>query len=164
MQSTMQTDGFGKRLLMRELQEINKSSVCDYIVSTADNLYHWLVTIPGPVGTPYESALLNMEMTFAPDFPNSPPTVVFTTAMFHPNIYTDGRVCMSTLHVRTKFNEHESDDELWRPIISCHSLIMSIISLLTDPNTDSPANIEASLLLKTDPAAYKKLIRRLLQG
>jgi hypothetical protein len=36
-------------------------------------------------------------------------------------------------------------------------------SLLCDPNLDSPANVEAARLLKSNPKDYKKRVRRLAQ-
>ena len=37
-------------------------------------------------------------MTFPQDFPINPPEMKFVTPMWHPNIYDDGRVCISILH------------------------------------------------------------------
>ena len=71
--------------------------------------------------------------------------------MFHPNIFPDGTLCLDIIQ------------DKWKPIYTVGTILMSIQSLLTDPNNDSPANVDAARLLKSDPKAYKKQVRRLAQ-
>lgn len=62
-------------------------------------------------------------------------------------VYPDGKVCISILHApgEDRFNEQESADERWRPILGVESIIISVISMLSDPNDESPANIDAAV-------------------
>ena len=62
-------------------------------------------------------------------------------------VYEDGRVCISILHPpgEDRYNEQESADERWRPILGVESIIVSVISMLSDPNDESPANIDAAV-------------------
>jgi len=39
----------------------------------------------------------------------------------------------------------ERAEERWRPILGVESIIVSVISMLSDPNDDSPANIDAAV-------------------
>ena len=80
-----------------------------------------------------------------------------------PAVYPDGRVCISILHPpgTDQFNEQESADERWRPILGVESVILSVISMLNDPNLESPANLEASKQFKDEPEAYRKKVKRL---
>jgi ubiquitin-protein ligase len=41
----------------------------------------------------------------------------------------------------------ESATERWRPILGVESIIVSVISMLSDPNDESPANIDAAVSL-----------------
>ena len=86
-------------------------------------------------------------MKFPSDYPNSPPEMVFKTKMWHPNIYDDGKVCISILHApgTDALNAQETAEERWRPILSAESVLLSVISMLNDPNIDSAANLDASL-------------------
>ena len=60
-------------------------------------------------------------------------------------VYANGDVCISILHkMDDPLYEHEGE-ERWRPILGVESIILSVISMLNDPNTDSPANLDASL-------------------
>jgi len=67
--------------------------------------------------------------------------------MWHPNIYDDGKVCISILHAPgvDEMNALESAAERWRPIIGADAVLISVISMLNDPNIDSAANLDASL-------------------
>jgi len=51
----------------------------------------------------------------------------------------------------------------WRPIYTVGTILTSIQSLLTDPNTGSPANPEAARMLTTSPKDYKRRVRRLAE-
>ncbi|KAF3338945.1 hypothetical protein FCM35_KLT16416 [Carex littledalei] len=56
-------------------------------------------------------------MTFPANYPNSPPTVRFTSEMWHPNVYPDGRVCISILHPPGDDpNGYELASERWTPV------------------------------------------------
>lgn len=94
-----------------------------------------------------------------------PPTMVFQTEMFHPNIYADGKVCISILHTpgEDQFNLQEKAEERWRPILNVESILISVLSMLIDeqPNVDSPANVDAAKLFKKDAKQYKRKVRRL---
>merc|ERR1719213_1043625 len=79
------------------------------------------------------------------DFPVMPPAMTFRTKMWHPNIYPDGKVCISILHPPgdDPHNESETADLRWRPVLGVETILVSVISLLSDPNDNSPANIDA---------------------
>jgi len=112
-----------------------------------DNIFNWELMIVGPSDTLYEGGFFTATLAFPADFPNSPPVMTFKTPMWHPNVYEDGIVCISILHPpgEDRYNEHESADERWRPILGVESIIISVISMLSDPNDDSPANIDAAV-------------------
>lgn len=51
----------------------------------------------------------------------------------------------------------------WTPAQRVETIIVSVISMLSDPNFSSPANIDASVELRKDPASYKARVRRLVE-
>jgi hypothetical protein len=58
--------------------------------------------IIGPAGTPYENGVFEFDIFCDGDFPNQPPRVQFKTTgggtiYFNPNLYADGKVCLSLL-------------------------------------------------------------------
>lgn len=78
-----------------------------------DDLFHWNIMIEGPQDSLYEGGLFQVDMKFPPDYPENPPTMVFISEMWHPNIYKDGKVCISILHPAEvdQFNTQERLDE-----------------------------------------------------
>lgn len=129
-----------------------------------DNIYTWEVIIFGPKDSDYESGIFKAEMIFPIDFPEAPPTFRFITPVWHPNIDKEGNVCISILHKPgdDEFG-YEDQSERWLPVRSPESVILSIMCLLTSPNCESPANLEASQQYREDLESYRKKVRRLTQ-
>jgi ubiquitin-conjugating enzyme E2 G1 len=91
--------------------------------------------------------------------------MTFTSEMWHPNVYEDGRVCISILHPpgEDEFNSQESADERWRPILGVEQILVSVISMLSDPNDESPANLDAAVMWRNDRTAFKKKVRQVVR-
>jgi len=116
----------------------------------------------GPCGTALEGGFFKALLKFPTEYPNKPPEMVFISEMWHPNIYDDGKVCISILHEAKEdpFNLQEKMSEKWRPIIGVEAVLVSVGSMLSsEPNVSSPANINASVQYKNDLKAYKKRVR-----
>jgi len=58
-------------------------------------------------------------------------------------------------------DEYGSPDEKWTPVHGIRTIAMSVISMLNDPNTDSPANIDASNMFKNDREGYNEKVVKL---
>jgi ubiquitin-protein ligase len=85
--------------------------------------------------------------------------MVFTKIPYHPNVYIDGKVCISILHAGTDETGYESQSLRWSPVQNITSILMSVLSLLSDPNPDSAANLEASQLYRKDKGAFKAKVQ-----
>jgi len=94
-----------------------------------------------------------------------PPEMTFLTEIWHPNVYEDGRVCISILHPpgEDKFNAQETADERWRPILGIEAIIISVISMLSDPNDESPANVDAAVMWRNDRREFKRRVTALVR-
>lgn len=129
-----------------------------------DNLYEWKVYIEGPKDTFYEGGIFPLVMKFPTDYPMSPPTVMFTCDFWHPNVYSDGKVCISILHPP---GHDEMSGELaaerWLPTQTVTTILLSITSLLNSPNVSSPANVDASVEWRKDKEAYRKRVASLAE-
>ena len=77
----------------------------------------------------------------------------------HAQVYKDGRVCISILHPPGDDGE-EKAEERWRPIIGIEQILLSVVSMLSDPNCASPANVEAALMWRTDRKGFNKMVRK----
>lgn len=123
-----------------------------------NNLYKWKVLLYGPEDTLYEGGVFELELNFPDEYPLYPPSAVFTSKILHPNIYENGSLCISILNKGVDRYNYESSSERWSPYQSASSVLLSIISLLNEPNLESPANINASRLYKNNYEEYKKLV------
>jgi len=152
-------------LLTKQLKELQGSEYFS-VGLTDDRLDEWKVAIFGPPGSLYEGGIFNARLSFPSDFPIAPPKMKFVTSMYHPNIFSDGNVCISILHPPGD-DEYgfELASERWLPTRSIESIIISVIVLLSQdiPNTDSPANVDAAKDARENPELYKKKVRRLVR-
>jgi ubiquitin-conjugating enzyme E2 R len=99
-------------------------------------------------------------LEFDKNFPIIPPQIKFNPPVFHPNIYRDGRVCISILH--SPGDEEVSGEmpsERWTPIQSVQSILWSVLVLLDQANCDSPANVEAGVMFRTRMASYRARVQ-----
>merc|ERR1712129_126024 len=111
----------------------------------------WDAVIFGPDDSPWEGGTWELSMAFSEDYPNKAPKVKFITKMFHPNIYADGSICLDIL-------QHN-----WSPIYDIAAILTSIQSLLTDPNPNSPANVEASKLYQENRREYEVKVAMIVE-
>jgi len=136
------------RFLQLEMKKLQEEPVEGFRVRLSDdsNLFVWEVAIFGPPETLYEGGYFKALMKFPVDYPYSPPSVRFLTKMWHPNIYESGEVCISILHPPVDDPQSgELPSERWNPTQNVRTILLSIISLLNEPNTFSPANVDASV-------------------
>uniref|UniRef100_A0A7R9U7A3 E2 ubiquitin-conjugating enzyme n=1 Tax=Pinguiococcus pyrenoidosus TaxID=172671 RepID=A0A7R9U7A3_9STRA len=155
---------YGAELLRRQLHELHRNPPEGVSVGLVDdsNIFVWEVMIVGAPNTFYEEGMFRATLEFPPDFPNSPPVMRFISEMWHPNVYEDGRVCISILHPPgdDEMNDQETAEERWRPILGVEQIILSVLSMLGDANADSPANVDAAVQFRDDLEAFKKRVRR----
>lgn len=113
--------------LRKELASLKKNPVCNcYAEPTDDSLMEWTSTIMGPIDTPYENGVFKLKMNFSTKYPFKAPQVRFITKIFHPNIDSAGGICLDVLK------------EKWSPILNIEKILLSICSLLNDPNPSDP--------------------------
>ena len=125
-----------------------------------NNIYEWKFIISGlNNSTYYKGGRYEGIVEFPKEYPVKPPVVRFTNRLFHPNVYADGKLCISILHEGTDETGYEHETERWSPILNVQTIFMSIISILDDPNDESAANLEAARLWRDDKEAYLKKIQ-----
>mmetsp|Transcript_23950 Transcript_23950/g.56575 ORF Transcript_23950/g.56575 Transcript_23950/m.56575 type:complete len:233 (+) Transcript_23950:12-710(+) len=158
---------YGTELLRRQLNDLSKNPIDLVSVGLVDdsNLYEWEILIMGPDGTIFEGGFFKARLVFPADFPNMPPTMTFVSDMWHPNVYKDGKVCISILHPpgEDALNSQELAIERWRPILGVEQILISVISMLSDPNDESPANLDAAVQWRNDKKAFKKKVRQIVR-
>uniref|UniRef100_A0A672HVQ2 E2 ubiquitin-conjugating enzyme n=1 Tax=Salarias fasciatus TaxID=181472 RepID=A0A672HVQ2_SALFA len=94
---------------------------------------------------PYQGGVFFLTIHFPTDYPFKPPKVAFTTRIYHPNINSNGSICLDILRSQ------------WSPALTISKVLLSICSLLCDPNPDDPLVPEIARIYKTDKNKYNKL-------
>ncbi|XP_069783912.1 ubiquitin-conjugating enzyme E2 R2-like [Narcine bancroftii] len=158
-----------QKALMLELKSLQEEPVEGFRITLVDesDLYNWEVAIFGPPNTHYEGGYFKAQLMFPMDYPYSPPSFRFLTKMWHPNIYENGDVCISILHPPVDDPQSgELPSERWNPTQNVRTILLSVISLLNEPNTFSPANVDASVMFrkwrdsKGKDREYSEIIRK----
>jgi ubiquitin-protein ligase len=110
----------------------------------ASGIYYWAdeadirtgkALIVGPEGTPYAHCPLLFSFRLPDDYPFNPPNVQILTTdhttRFHPNLYVEGKVCLSILGTW--------NGPKWSAVMSISTVLSSIQSLLeANPIVNEP--------------------------
>ncbi|KAK2381547.1 rac GTP-binding protein RHO1 [Trifolium repens] len=136
-----------KRIL-KELKDLQRDPPTSCSAGpVGEDMFHWQATIIGPNDSPYAGGVFLVTIHFPPDYPFKPPKVAFRTKVFHPNINSNGNICLDILK------------EQWSPALTISKVLLSICSLLTDPNPDDPLVPEVAHMCKTDRVKYESTAR-----
>lgn len=111
----------------------------------------WIATINGPDEYPWKDSQFELSVNFPTNYPFSPPHIRFSTRIYHPNISSDGSICLDTL------------SKNWAPGLGMGQIFLMIISLLTDPNTNDPLNSDAASKHKNNKTEYDKKVREYVE-
>ena len=96
-------------------------------------IYIWKINLNQNIffisfSTVYEGATYKLSLKFPQNYPYAAPTVKFETPCFHPNVDQHGNICLDILK------------EEWSAIYNVSTILISIQSLLGEPNNASPLN------------------------
>ena len=115
------------RRLNQELKDLQKDPPVNCSAGPeGENLFRWQATISGPTDSPYSGGLFFLSIFIPENYPFKPPSVRFSTKIYHPNINSEGGICLDILK------------DQWSPALTISKVLLSICSLLTDPNPDDP--------------------------
>ena len=149
------------KIIAKHYEKYNKDPIENLNIEEPSNIYIWNFALIGPKDTPWEDEIYNGTIRFPTNYPFSPPVIQFTSNLYHPNVYKDGKVCISILHEGVDETAYEDTSERWSPVQTIQTIFLSIITLFHEPNCDSPANVDASILYRKDIKEFTKYIRSL---
>ena len=111
------------------------------------DMFRWVATIVGPERTPYEGGIFKLQIDIPDKYPMVPPSVKFVTKIYHPNISTEGIICLDILK------------HMWSPALDLAKTLLSILSILSDPNAKDPLNGEAGRSYLQDRPTFDSTAR-----
>merc|ERR1711907_3013 len=157
---TLNRMALAAKMLAKELMRLNKEPVPGFNVEpVSDDLYTWIVGMFGPPDTIYQGGYFKARMKFPETYPMDPPNMVMMAPMWHPNIFEDGKLCISILHPPGDDPQSgELASERWNPTQSVTTVLLSVISMLNEPNISSPANVDASVMYRKNRAEYDSIV------
>jgi len=112
-----------------------------------NDLFNWQGTIIGPSETPFEGGIFKIIINFPTDYPFKAPKVKFDTKVYHPNVNASGQICLDVLK------------DQWSPALTIPKVLLSICSLLSDPNPSDPLVPDIATLYVKDRKKYDTLAR-----
>nr|VDD20973.1 unnamed protein product [Brassica rapa] len=134
--------------LAKELKSLDESPPDGIKVVVNDEDFSQICAdIEGPVGTPYENGLFRMKLALSHDFPHSPPKGYFMTKIFHPNVASNGEICVNTL---------KKD---WNPSLGLRHVLSVVRCLLIEPFPESALNEQAGKMLLENYEEYARHAR-----
>ena len=129
--------------ISKELDNLTKDPPANCSAGpVGDDIFHWQATLMGPGESPFEGGVFFLDINFPTDYPYKPPRVTFATKIYHPNINSSGGICLDILK------------DQWSPALTISKVLISICSLLDDPNPDDPLVPSIAELYKRDKAEY----------
>lgn len=143
-----------KARLMREMSMLSRDpppGVAAYAPHPSD-MTKIRAQISGPEGSPFEGGVFLLTVSVTARYPFEPPRCRFLTPLYHPNVDSGGRICLDTLKSPPAGS--------WSPAVSLPSLLLSIRSLMAEPNPDDGLVPEISELYKRSPAEWTREARR----
>ena len=128
------------RRIKKELEEIQSCPPYNCSAGPCDefNLYKWQATIMGPSNSPYQDGVFYLNIDFPSDYPFKPPKINFKTKIYHCNVNSSGGICLDILK------------DQWSPALTINKILLSICSLMDDPNPNDPLVPEIANLYLTD--------------
>ena len=126
-----------KLRIPNELKDLKECPItnCSAGPINNNNIKKWIATIFGPKDTPYEGGIFMLEINFTDEYPFKPPIVYFKTPIYHCNINSQGGICLDILK------------DKWSPALTIGKVLLSICSLMSDPNPNEPLVPEIAALL-----------------
>ena len=131
--------------LKKELEGLQKDPPANCSAGPLnDNIFEWEATIMGPNNSPYKGGLFFLRINFPKDYPFKPPKVRFKTKVYHPNINNSGEICLDILKNQ------------WSPALTTSKVLLSVCSLLTDPNPDDPLVVDIANQYNKDKETFNR--------
>jgi ubiquitin-conjugating enzyme E2 D len=138
------------RRVDKELKEFQQSTDLNENVTAGpidNDLFHWYAIIMGPSDSPYAGGIFRLDVRLPQKYPYEAPRISFTTKIYHPNISPSGQICLDILKNK------------WSPTLTIKKVLLSISSLLTDPNPDDPLDGGAARLYRESILNYNKKVK-----
>lgn len=131
---------------MKELQTMQKEPPPNTSAAPIEenDLYKWQAIILGPADSVYAGGVFKLSIVFPADYPFKAPRIEFLTKIYHCNIMNKS-ICIDILKSQ------------WSPALTIDKVLISIVSLLVDPNPKDPLNRDAAEKYLSNREEYDRI-------
>lgn len=146
--------GMAEQRLLQERKAWRKDHPNGWVAKPASlpdgstNIFKWECRIPGKEGTDWEGGEYPIILQFNEDYPSKGPKVSFAKPLFHPNVYSDGKICLSI-----------TNEGGWKAAVTIKQILVGVQDLLETPNNGDAAQREAHDVYKRSKSEYSKRVR-----
>ncbi len=102
--------------------------------------------ITGPIDSVYKDFKYNLTIALPSDYPIKPPKIMFKSKIYHPNVDMRGEICLDILK------------DKWTPVQNIRTAMLSIQSIMSDPNPDSALNGDAAILYTGNREKLREIV------
>lgn len=141
----------GEIRIQKDIAELDGGKVAIIDFPNPNDLTVFTVSITPDSGF-WKGATYIFQFNIPCHYPHSPPKVLCSTKIYHPNINLEGNVCLNILR------------EDWKPVLDINGVIYGLIYLFYEPNPEDPLNHEAADLFRRDVNQFQRLVQRTLRG
>ena len=121
---------------------------CTVGLENKNDIFHWKISLAGPIDTPYAGGMFFLTAAFTEDYPDKKPEVRFINKIYHLNVSpTNGHICISTLND-------------WKPKTPMVDVISAIFALFYDQNPKSPYSGEMAREYENDRNKFNQKARQ----
>ncbi|OXA58639.1 ubiquitin-conjugating enzyme E2 L5 [Folsomia candida] len=134
------------RRIQLELKEMQTAKVDGFDNLKVDdakmNVWEGIIV---PSNAPYNKGAFRVEITFPDGYPFKPPSVVFKTKIYHPNVDEKGVVCLNVIN-----------NENWKPATKISQVIQALVALVNNPEPEHALRADLAELFQNDISKFKK--------
>jgi len=137
-----------EKRILKELLDLERNPIPGITARPKEeDIHSWTATIQGPENSPYAGGTFHLDIFFPPTFPFKAPRVKFITKVYHCNIAKSGSICLDLLKGE------------WSPVLTVNKLMLSIITLLTDPCPSDPLVPEIARLYNSNREEHDRMAK-----
>lgn len=135
----------------RDLQELELPDNVKLVQKDPDDVMNFSLVVRPDPGSYWHKGTYEFQFKIAARYPYDPPKVTCVDKIYHPNIDTEGGVCVNVLRP-------------WKPTYSVQIILFGLLFLFTDPNPDDPLNKSAADDMRSDTSRFARNVKSAMMG